>query len=387
MSFPSRKDTASVATAAAAPGVKDVRANMGDEARVKSTFKGVFVYVVSFIPWALGMAGFFVLDGWLLKTLSAAVMTVGLPMMFVVGHDACHQALTPHRWLNKLIGRLTMIPTWHAYAVWEFAHNGMHHAWTNVRSKDIIWRPFSPDEWAGLSPVQRSMHRKYRTWWGTGFYYMIEVWAKYGMTVARAQSSRSQLLYWADWMSVAVYTVALVASVLTLTDRTGLGASWTLVSAALLAVGVVIPFVVWNWVMGTIILVHHTHPKIPWYGDVAEWSFYAGQVQSTVHVELPRPIELVLHNIMEHTAHHADPRVPLYNLEKAQKRLEDTYGEIVVVPFTFGGFFETLRRCRLFDYENHRWLDWQGNPTTESLLARREARAVDTPDQAQAVAA
>jgi omega-6 fatty acid desaturase (delta-12 desaturase) len=370
--IPHPVDARSPSPADAPPGVKEVRAAMGDDARAKSTPKALALLAVSFVPYILGFAGFFALDGWLMKALSAAVMTLSLPMLFVIGHDACHQSLTAHRWLNKLIGRLTMIPTWHAYSVWEFAHNGMHHAWTNVRSKDIIWRPFSTDEWAKLSPLGRFMHRQYRTWWGTGFYYMIEVWGKYGMTVARAQSPRTRALYAADWFSVFAYTVALVSSVVFLTDRTGLGTNWLLVTAGLLTLGVVVPFIIWNWVMGTIILVHHTHPQIPWYGDVPDWSFYAGQVQSTVHVELPRPIELVLHHIMEHTAHHADPRVPLYNLEKAQKHLEETYGEIVVVPFTFGGFFNTLRTCRLFDYENHRWLDWDGTPTTESLLARRD---------------
>jgi omega-6 fatty acid desaturase (delta-12 desaturase) len=89
---------------------------------------------------------------------------------------------------------------------------------------------------------------------------------------------------------------------------------------------------------------------------------------------------------MEHTAHHADPRVPLYNLEKAQKHLEETYGEIVVVPFTFTGFLNTLRTCRLFDYENHRWLDWNGKPTTESLLVTKSKQAGDW-DVAPSVAA
>jgi omega-6 fatty acid desaturase (delta-12 desaturase) len=369
------------------PGVQEVRANMGEDARAKSTFKGLFVFVLSVVPYALGMAGFFVLDGWVLKTLSAAMMTVALPMLFIVGHDACHQSLTPHRWLNKLIGRLTMVPTWHAYSVWDLGHNGMHHAWTNVRGKDFTWTPLSTEEYARLTPVGRFLQRMYRTAWGTGIYYIIEIWTKYGMTGAKAQSGRMNVLFWADRLSVVGFTVALVAAVLGVTDRTGLAGSPVVVTTGLLLLGVVIPFLAWNWVMGTIVLVHHTHPTIPWYGDVADWSYYAGQVQATVHVELPRPIELILHNIMEHTAHHADPRVPLYNLEKAQKHLEDTYGEIVVVPFTFGGFFNTLRTCRLFDYENHRWLDWDGKPTTASLLARREPDRDGTWNEADPVAA
>jgi omega-6 fatty acid desaturase (delta-12 desaturase) len=296
-------------------------------------------------------------------------MTMALPMLFIVGHDACHQSLTPHRWLNKLIGRLTMVPTWHAYSVWDLGHNGMHHGWTNVRSKDFTWTPLSKADYDALTPVGRFMQRKYRTWWGVGIYYIVEIWTKYGMTGAKPQTSRMNVLFWADRLSIVAFTVLLVAAVLGLTDRTGLGANSLLVSAGLLTLGVIVPFLVWNWTMGMIVLVHHTHPTVPWYGDVADWSYYAGQVQSTVHIELPRPVELILHNIMEHTAHHADPRVPLYNLEQAQKKLEETYaGNIVVVPFTLRGVSATLRTCRLFDYENHRWLDWNGSPTTEPLL-------------------
>src|SRR5688572_13413319 len=58
------------------PGVKDVRAEIGDDARAKSTLKGVLFFVASAVPYALGLAGFLALDGWVLKTFSAAVMTM-----------------------------------------------------------------------------------------------------------------------------------------------------------------------------------------------------------------------------------------------------------------------------------------------------------------------
>jgi omega-6 fatty acid desaturase (delta-12 desaturase) len=268
-----------------------------------------------------------------------------------------------------------MVPTWHAYSVWDLGHNGLHHGWTNVRGKDFTWTPLSRDEYATLTPLGRFLQRRYRTWWGVGFYYIIEIWTKYGMTRAVAPTRRMNALFWLDRLSIVAFTAALVAAVLRLTDRTGLGGNPLLITTGLLTLGVVIPFVAWHWVMGMIVLVHHTHPTVPWYGDVADWNYYAGQVQSTVHVELPRPVELILHNIMEHTAHHADPRVPLYNLEEAQKHLEAAYGgNIVVVPFTLAGLFKTLRTCRLFDYENHRWLDWDGSPTTQPLLERNTGR-------------
>jgi omega-6 fatty acid desaturase (delta-12 desaturase) len=146
-----------------------------------------------------------------------------------------------------------------------------------------------------------------------------------------------------------------------------------LAGAVLLAVGIVAPYLFWNWCMGFVIYLHHTHPEVPWFGDKEQWTFFAGQVGCVVHVELPRPIELFLHNILDHTAHHVDPKIPLYNLPDAQRRLEDAYPEqIKVVPFTLGGFRRTLKTCRLYDYDTHQWLDYDGVPLSEPIQFRRK---------------
>jgi omega-6 fatty acid desaturase (delta-12 desaturase) len=355
------------------PTVKEIRSNFDEHARAKSTFKGVALFVISIIPYLLGYWGFVTLHGWPLKILSAALATIAIPMLFIIGHDACHQALTPRSWLNKLLGRLAMLPGWHAYAVWDYGHNSLHHGWTNVRTRDLVWTPLSRDEYAALSPVRRWMHRMYRTWWGVGPYYLIEMWMKFGMTQAKVKTARTNRLFWMDRLSVTAFAILQFALVIFVTDRTGLGANWWLVSLGLVMIGIIVPFVLWNWLMGFVVFQHHTHPRVPWYANEGDWNFYAGQIQSVVHVELPRPVELILHNIMEHTAHHVDPRIPLYNLEDCQKKLEQAYGgDLVVVPFTIGGYFHTLRTCRLFDYENYRWLDWTGQPTTEPLLERSD---------------
>ena len=67
-------------------------------------------------------------------------------------------------------------------------------------------------------------------------------------------------------------------------------------------------------------LLHHTHPRMPWFRTKQESSFFAGQVQATVHVELPAWLELVLHNITVHNAHHVDARIPFQHLPEAQHR-------------------------------------------------------------------
>jgi acyl-lipid omega-6 desaturase (Delta-12 desaturase) len=353
------------------PSVKDVRANFDEHAHRKSTFKGLALFGVSIIPYILGYWGFIALEGWWLKILCAAVFTGAIPALFIIGHDACHQALTPHSWLNKIVGRIAMLPGYHAFAVWDYGHNSLHHGWTNVKTKDLVWTPLSKAEYDALSPVYRWVHRMYRTWWGVGPYYMIEMWIKFGMTQAKAKNAKTNRLFWMDRLSVVAFAIAQIVAVLFMTNRAALGSSPLWVSIGLLAVGVIIPQLLWNWLMGFVVFLHHTHPSVPWYGNEKDWTFYAGQIQSVVHVELPRPVELILHNIMEHTAHHVDPRIPLYNLEDCQKKLEEAYGgEIVHVPFTMRGYIDTLRKCRLFDYENFRWLNWNGEPTTEALLQR-----------------
>jgi omega-6 fatty acid desaturase (delta-12 desaturase) len=357
------------------PTVREIRAHFDQRAKSKSTFKGLALFIVSLVPYAAGYAGFFLLPGWPLRILSAAVLTVAIPMLFIVGHDACHQALTPRSWLNKVVGRICFLPSWHAYSVWDYGHNSLHHGWTNVRTRDLVWTPLSAQEYAGLSRLGRLLNRLYRTAWGVGLYYLIEMWIKFGMTQAKVKTAKTNRLFWADRFSVVAFLIVQIAAVLLLTNRAGLGSHSVVVSALLLLIGVIIPFVLWNWLMGFVVFQHHTHPSVPWYGDEQDWTFYAGQVQSVVHVELPRLIELILHNIMEHTAHHVDPRIPLYNLEDCQKKLETAYrADLIVFPFTFGGYFKTLRTCRLFDYENHRWLDWDGAPTTPRLLKREPSQ-------------
>jgi omega-6 fatty acid desaturase (delta-12 desaturase) len=38
-------------------------------------------------------------------------------------------------------------------------------------------------------------------------------------------------------------------------------------------------------------------------------------------------------------------------------------------------FWDTLRRCKLYDYERHRWLDFEGQPTSEPLCGPAIAAA------------
>ena len=79
-------------------------------------------------------------------------------------------------------------------------------------------------------------------------------------------------------------------------------------------------------------------------------------------------------NIMEHTAHHYAPGVPHYRLAAMQ--------EAVAQPGAFAwqwsvrGYFRVCERCKLFDYERGRWMNFRGEDTS---LALRHADAGAAP--------
>ena len=35
--------------------------------------------------------------------------------------------------------------------------------------------------------------------------------------------------------------------------------------------------------------------------------------------------------------------------------------------FSWGWYFDTARKCKLYDFENKAWLDFEGNKTAESV--------------------
>ena len=73
---------------------------------------------------------------------------------------------------------------------------------------------------------------------------------------------------------------------------------------------------------------------------------------------------------MEHTAHHVDMSVPLYKLKEAQALLEENLPEqIIVQRFSWRWYFDTARRCKLYDFDRGCWTDFAGRVTSEPTAA------------------
>jgi acyl-lipid omega-6 desaturase (Delta-12 desaturase) len=73
----------------------------------------------------------------------------------------------------------------------------------------------------------------------------------------------------------------------------------------------------------------------------------------------------LLFDIMEHPAHHTDSMIPLYRLSAAQRDIESAAPPGGIVQrWTPAFFLHTLACCKLYDYERHAWLDFDGNVTS-----------------------
>ena len=72
-----------------------------------------------------------------------------------------------------------------------------------------------------------------------------------------------------------------------------------------------------------------------------------------------------MHNIMEHNAHHVNPRIPMYALRRAQAALRDRVeSEVHAYRLGWNSYMDCVRRCKLYDYANHAWLDFRGQVTS-----------------------
>lgn len=103
-----------------------------------------------------------------------------------------------------------------------------------------------------------------------------------------------------------------------------------------------LPLFVWIWMMGFVTYVQHTHPKIIWLTEGERKSFQESVLITSNRVSFNQFMEIAFLNIMEHTAHHMLPNIPLYNLKKAQRALEAEYpSTIVIIQNLVREYFDT----------------------------------------------
>jgi len=303
------------------------------------------------------------LSNYLLRAAASILLGIAITRLFIVGHDCCHGSFFPSSKWNKFFGRIVFLPSLTAYSLWEIGHNVLHHSFPNLKGRDYIWTPKSKQEYDAMSHSRQWAERFYRSSsFGLGAYYLIELWWNKLMFPNRSHVGARRKVHVYDGLLVTAFALLFVSTVIASAQIRGASI------VAPLCFSVLIPFGVWNYLMGFAIYVHHTHPTVAWFDKKEIWNRALPQIRNTVHLTFPLPFSAMLHNIMEHNAHHSDINVPLYELPAAQRQLEEQIGESVVVQaFSFRAFHESLRVCKLYDFENYCWLDFKGNVTAQTI--------------------
>ena len=332
--------------------------------------RGVAAPIIWFmLDWlVLGctIATLLIVDVWWIRVLTSLVAGLWIARLFVIGHDACHGSYTPNKTLNQWIGRIAFLPSLTPYSLWDIGHNLAHHGFTNLKGRDYVWTPYSPSEFARLTWIRRQLERVYRSGVGQGVYYMVEMWWKKLFFPGRKHVSIRRTSYTVDSLLVAGFATLWIGGLV----AWGLHSGRSIVG--LLVFAFAVPFFVWNCLMGFVVYVQHTHPRVAWYERRDEWSANAGYATTTVHIKLRRPLDGLIHYILEHGAHHVNMGIPLYRLKEAQARLTATLDErLNSEVFTWRYYWNTVRRCKLYDFASHVWTDFDGRITSEPMINSR----------------
>jgi len=307
---------------------------------------------------------------WWLQLVAIPLNGLAIGMLFVIGHDACHSCYSETRGSNLWIARLVLLPPLWRYECWKLLHNYYHHRYTCLRDFDCVWQPLSLEEYRALPKWRRGLERFYKSYLGVMANWLIEYWWKHCIVPRKKnqpflekKKAESRL----DVSLISGFLVFLCSGAVCI-RYFWLGEVTLVGVLSALVTTVVLPFLIWSFLVGLVVLVQHTHPKTVWFKNKEEWSFFAGSVQGTVHFRFPFPLNKLLLDVMEHNAHHVDTNIPVYRLLDPQKRLEQSYPEdITVEDFSFATMRRIFQTCQLYDYDRHCWLSFDGEPTTSPI--------------------
>ena len=221
------------------------------------TSRGLAYFARDLVVYGLVLVGLFSTDK--LYFLIPLWILAGLVVsaLFVVGHDAAHQALFKSKRMNGVVGRLAMLPSLHVFEAWVLGHNRVHHGHTVKVGFDFVWHPVSPEEYAALSKWQRLLHRIEWSSVGYGLYYGRRVWWQKMMSFDPPKRWASAIRRDTWFMKGVAGAIGIGFIALGWWHYgSALGGVWMLVKLG------VIPFVLFCFSIGLVVHIHHIDRNI-----------------------------------------------------------------------------------------------------------------------------
>ncbi len=360
------------------PDPNELLKQIPNDARRRGYLPALPAFVIDYFGYFLGATGACIVPTWWAKALCCLLAGFSIGGLFIIGHDAGHSSFVPSRRINRWLGRLAFLPAYVPLATWRFNHNVLHHRYLRVRNHDMVWQPWSFDEYRSQSWLRRAYYRLLRTPLGLPLYWTIHNWVPRFLLAKREDLKKDWPQFQFDRVCIAAFVVAMYSLMYSVTGFVAAqGWSWTepVGSVGVFAWVLVVPYVMWSCLMAFVDFIQHTHPRSVWFNSPEEWNYTTANLRSSTHILLPLNLNKVWHHILEHSAHHVDPRVPLYRLNRAQESLEQAYPDDVLVErLTPAYLWRLYRVCRLYDFERQQWLDYDGRPTAEAQRPLLEPR-------------
>jgi omega-6 fatty acid desaturase (delta-12 desaturase) len=328
-------------------GLKQVHDIIPARCYERSTWRGVSLIARDVAVYVLATAGLVATNNPLLLIPLWILSGLAVSGLFVLGHDAAHDALFDSKRANAITGRLTMLPSFHATEIWIFGHNRVHHGHTLKQGMDFVWHPLTTEEYLSLGRFGRLRHRIEWGPLGAGLYYGRNVW--WNKMIRFTPPPRWAKVMRRDQLLVGLFAFGTLAAAVGFQGGPGV---WTWVKAVL------IPFAFFCHTIGWVVHVHHIHPDIRWWPR-REWNRYRGQVEGTTVFRGPPGWELFFHWIMVHLPHHVDMRIPCYRLEEAASAIEEHFPEDVEEKrISVSNYLAAVRACKLHDFESGTWMPY-----------------------------
>jgi omega-6 fatty acid desaturase (delta-12 desaturase) len=337
----------------------------------RSTARGLWLVARSVAFHALVVYGLVRVDAWwavLLLWLAAGFTTSAL---FVLGHDAAHEALFDSRRLNGILGRLLMVPELHLFSAWKLGHNHIHHRHTAREGMDFVWHPVTPEEYATYGVLARLRHRVEWSVLGAGLYYCSRIWWSKMIVLSPPKRFKRDIDRDRVFLAVVVAGLAFGAAVLGgILSGNVLGAAWMITKV------IIGPFFAFCWFIGFTVYVHHIGVNMPWVRR-RNWNKVDAQTKTTGVLRVPRPFDLFFHSIFTHVPHHVDPRIPCYRLDEAQAAIASSFpGLVTDEKLTLRSYRATTKACKVYDFDEGRWYTYRA---AGPRLLRSSARAAEAP--------
>jgi acyl-lipid omega-6 desaturase (Delta-12 desaturase) len=345
------------------PSARKIRNELLEFA-ISDTRKGVQLFIIDLTTYCVAIATVLFAPWMLLKLIAGVLAGAKVANLATLGHDAAHNSLTASRTLNKAIGIVSFTPGLFNFRLWLYDHHNLHHHKTNENHPDSF-TPMSKQEFAVLSRWKKLKHRFYRlpSLWVFGIYYIVERWwkAKFFPRAHMPVGVKKE-----GWPHT-VYLITYFFGFITLLYLAPHYSNTSSISAIFF--GFIVPFYIFQSLYSFTVYVQHTHPRVAWFKTRPDRNGIGRQDVISVQLRFPDWLSHLVHHVYDHTAHHVYPAIPCYRLAEAQAKLNLLLGSASISEkFSFTMLRKIQERCKLYDFEGHRWLDFEGKPTSRATL-------------------